>query len=261
MRKYTDDELWSLFLSSQAEGIVEAVATELENSPELLSRFQSAGIPILVAFAQRELAKVGKDQLVLASNTGIPEIKGNVFLNFFVDNAVPPVLFSEDLPNDKRWSTELELGKAYAYRPKGGYHFLQGSSREEAFEDYDEEDTERVLVPGVFLRRRTVEFHKDKIQKKITQYIHLAFLEERDGYVAKGWPVADTPEEKQARLALIASVNRPEDLNRTRLDDAIERMGSNASIKAMRSYLSTLQMQGKIGMALSVHLLKHLEDE
>jgi hypothetical protein len=49
-------------------------------------------------------------------------------------------------------------------------------------------------------------------------------------------------------------------LNPTRLDDALERMGPNASIKAMRGYLATLQMQGKIGLALSTRLLRHIED-
>ena len=260
MQKYTDEKLWSFFLTAQAEGIVQSVATEIENSPELLAHFQAVGTPILVAFAQKELAKVGKEQLVLASETGIPEVKGDVFLDFFVDAAAAPVLISEDLPNHRRISTELELGKAYAYRPKGGYHFLRGPTREAAFEAHYEEETERVLVPGLFLRRRTTEFHKGKIQKDSTKYIHLAFSEERDAYVAKGWPVASTPAEKEARSALIASVNRPEDLNPTRLDDALERMEPNASIKAMRGYLATLQMQGKIGLALSTRLLRHLED-
>ena len=241
--------------------VLNAVEADLKDQPDLLARLRrDKNTPKMLLFTQIAIAKATeredyplllavdiREKLKTALRDQVPWFDLSMSNLGGPANASLTVRFSLD--PEKSWSNGIFQNSRH-----GLFSF---DGREKAIEHFSGHG-----LPEKW-RKTRFKSADDAVQKFMAYIDRIsapASLPAQDGYVAKGWPVASTPAEKEARSALIASVNRPEDLNPTRLDDALERMEPNASIKAMRGYLATLQMQGKIGLALSTRLLRHLED-
>ena len=71
-----------------------------------------------------------------------------------------------------------------------------------------------------------------------------------DAYVARGWPVGVDSGTQHARRLLITRVSRPEDLNESRLDDAMQNE-SDLSRRSIVQYLNILAEQGVVSQTVA----------
>jgi hypothetical protein len=85
-----------------------------------------------------------------------------------------------------------------------------------------------------------------------------------DAYALSGvWPAANTRDGAVARLALMARVSKPGDINGTRVGEALDDMGptEGSPTAAMRAYINGLEMRGKISAATGDAARRQIQQE
>ena len=180
MQKYTDEKLWSLFLTAQAADAVQAVRANIADSSPLLDFFEGQKKASLIKFATTELLTLGKEALMLAAHTRTAKIDEGTFIEFHPNYNTAPLFLTTDTQTGWRTSEEIELGRAYVYRWKGHLHYIKGNKDTVFTERYDrQEDAIKTKLPGLLLRRNITKFVDGKKIGHEIKYIHLVFRDYR----------------------------------------------------------------------------------